>query len=81
MPVPFVGEVIVIQLFVLLTFHTQPSAAVTFTVPVSALELCVMFVGEIVTVQGMPACVMVKLLLAIVSTPERTAKSVFDVTV
>ena len=60
------------QLVALLTaVQLQPVPAVTVTVPVVADDVGFNDVGEIVNVQGTPACVTVKVWPAIVMVPVR----------
>ena len=72
MPLPEAPAVTVSQLVALLTaVQLQPVPAVTVTVPVVAAEVGFNEVGEIVNVQGTPACVTVKVWPAIVIVPVR----------
>ena len=82
MPLPFAPALIVIhEVALLVAVQLQPVAAVTLTVPVVAVD-DVRFddVGEIVNVQGAPACVMVNVLPAIVIVPVRDVVPVFAAT-
>ena len=72
MPLPDAPTVTVSQLVALLTaVQLQPVPAVTVTVPVVAAEVGFNEVGEIVNVQGTPACVTVKVWPPIVIVPLR----------
>ena len=72
MPLPEAPAVTVSQLVALLTaVQLQPVPAVTVTVPVVAAEVGFNEVGEIVNVQGTPACVTVKVWPPIVIVPVR----------
>ena len=72
MPLPEAPAVTVSQLVALLTaVQLQPVPAVTVTVPVVAADVGFNEVGEIVNVQGTPACVTVKVWPAIVIVPVR----------
>jgi hypothetical protein len=77
LPAPDAPAVTVSQLSLLTAVHAQPAGAVTATVPVPPLDTTLCEVGEIVSVQVIPACVTVKLLPAIVSVPERVDTPVF----
>ncbi len=78
LPEPDAPAVTVSQPGLLLTaVHAQPAGAVTATVPVPPFDTTLCEVGEIVSVQVIPACVTVKLLPAIVSVPERVEIPVF----
>jgi hypothetical protein len=61
----------VIQLTLLVLAHAQPVVAVTVTVPVVPAATAFADDGEIVGVQGAPACVIVRALLPIVTVPVR----------
>jgi hypothetical protein len=78
LPEPDAPAVTVSQPGLLLTaVQAQPAGAVTAMVPVPPLDTTLCEVGEIVSVQVIPACVTVKLLPAIVSVPERVDTPVF----
>ena len=72
MPLPLAPALIVSQAALLVAVQLQPVPAVTATLPVVAADV-VRFdeVGEIVNVQGAPACVTVNVLPAIVIVPVR----------
>ena len=72
MPLPEAPALIVIQPTLLVAVQVHPVPAVTVTVPVAAADV-VRFdeVGEIVNVQGAPACVTVKVWPPIVIVPVR----------
>ena len=81
MPLPDAPAVTVSQLVALLTaVQLQPVPAVTVTVPVVAAEVGFNDVGEIVNVQGTPACVTVKVWPPIVIVPVRDVVLVFAAT-
>ena len=81
MPLPDAPAVTVSQLVALLTaVQLQPVPAVTVTVPVVAAEVGFNDVGEIVNVQGTPACVTVKVCPPIVIVPVRDVVLVFAAT-
>ena len=81
MPLPDAPAVIVIQASLLVAVQLQPAPAVTVTVPVVATdEVRFDEVGEIVNVQGAPACVTVKVCPPIVIVPVRDAALVFAAT-
>ena len=73
MPLPLAPAVTVNQLVALLTaVQLQPVPAVTVTVPVVPADVARFDeVGEIVNVQGAPACVTVKVWPPIVMVPVR----------
>ena len=81
MPLPEAPAVTVIQPTLLVAVQLQPVPAVTVTVPVVATDV-VRFdeVGEIVNVQGAPACVTVKVWPPIVIVPVREVVPVFAAT-
>ena len=72
MPLPLVPALIVSQASLLVAVQLQPAPAVTATLPVVATD-DVRFddVGEIVKVQGAPACVTVNVWPPIVIEPVR----------
>ena len=81
MPLPLAPAVTVSQLVALLTaVQLHPVPAVTVTVPVVAADVGLADVGEIVNVQGTPACVTVKVLPPIVIVPVRELVLVFAAT-
>jgi hypothetical protein len=71
LPLPVAPAVIVIHAALLVAVHAQPLVAVTATVPVSPPATALAEVDPIVGVQAAPAWVMVKVLPATVSVPER----------
>ena len=71
MPLPEAPAVTVIQASLLTAVQLQPVPAVTVTVPVVAAEVGFNEVGEIVNVQGAPACVTVNVWPPIVIVPVR----------
>jgi len=71
LPLPEAPAVTVIQASLLTAVQLQPVPAVTVTVPVVAAEVGFNDVGEIVNVQGTPACVTVKVWPPIVMVPVR----------
>jgi hypothetical protein len=81
LPLPLAPALIVIHASLLAAVQLQPVPAVTVTVPVAATE-DVRFdaVGEIVNVQGAPACVTVKLCPPIVIVPVREVVPVLAAT-
>ena len=81
MPLPEAPALIVIHVSLLAAVQLQPVPDVTVTVPVVATDV-VKFddVGEMVNVQGAPACVTVKVWPAIVSAPVRDVVLVLAVT-
>jgi hypothetical protein len=81
LPDPDAPDVMVSQPVLLLAaVHAQPAGALTDTVPVPPPEAILCEVGEIVSVQVMPACVTVNVLPAIVSVPVRVDVEVFALT-
>ena len=80
LPAPFAPAVTVIHASLLVAVHAHPVAAVTVMVPVSATEVGLADAGEIVGVQGAPACVIVKVLPPIVSVAARDAVFVLAAT-
>lgn len=72
---------IVIQLTLLVALQAHPAPAVTVTLPVAAAGV-VRFdaVGEMVTPQGEPACVTVKVWLPMSIVPMRVVGPVFAAT-
>jgi hypothetical protein len=64
----------------LVAVHAQPVAAVTAMVPVLAADVTFADAGEIVGVQGAPACVTVNVLPPTVSVPVRGAVAVLAAT-
>jgi len=72
LPLPLAPAVIVIHAALLVDVHAHPAPAVTVTVPLTAAdEVSVEDEGRIVNEHGMPGCVMVNVLPAIVSVPVR----------
>ena len=72
---------IVIHVSLLAAVQLQPVPAVTETLPVAAAaDVRFDDVGEIVNVQGAPACVTVKVLPAMVSVPVREVVAAFAAT-
>ena len=82
MPLPEAPAVTVNQLVALLTaVQLQPVPAVTVTVPVAATDVVKLDdVGEMVKVQGAPACVTVKVWPPIVIVPVRDVVLAFAAT-
>jgi len=81
LPLPLAPALIVIHASLLAALQLQPVPAVTVTVPVVATD-DVRFddVGEIVNVQGAPACVTVKLCPPMVIVPVREVVPVLAAT-
>ncbi len=80
LPEPDAPAVTVSHAVLLLTaVHAQPAGAVTATVPVPPFDTTLCDVGEIVSVQVMPAWVTVKVFPAMVSVPVRDEVLVFAV--
>ena len=78
---PLAPALIVIQVAPLVAVQLQPVPAVTVTVPVVATDdVSVDDVGEMVNVQGAPACVTVKVWPATVNVPVRDVVPVLAVT-
>jgi hypothetical protein len=77
LPAPDAPAVTVSQLSLLTAVQAQPAGAVTVTVPVPPFDTTLCDVGEIVSVQVMPAWLTVKVLPAIVSVPVRDEIDVF----
>ena len=74
MPLPDAPALMVIQPSLLVAVQLQPAPAVTVTVPVvAAADVRFDDVGEMVNVQGAPACVTVKVCPPIVIVPVREA--------
>jgi hypothetical protein len=71
LPLPLAPAVTVIQASLLTAVQLQPVPAVTVTVPVVAEDVGFTDVGEIVNVQGAPACVTVNVWPPIVMVPVR----------
>ena len=71
MPLPLDPPLIVIQDALLLAVQVQPAPTVTATVPENEVAGTLDEVGEIVAMHGAPACVIVKVLPAIVRTALR----------
>ena len=69
-----------IQVALLVAVQLQPVGVVTFTVLLPPSDVNDWLVGEIVKVQGMPPCVMVKVWPAIVSVPVRVLMLVLAAT-
>jgi hypothetical protein len=80
-PLPVPPALTVSQAALLLVVHAHPVAAVTVTVPVPAAAATLADAGAIVGAQGVPACVTVKVLPAIVSVPVRLVVPAFAATV
>ena len=81
MPLPVAPALMLIHVALLVAVHAQPLAAVTVTVPVIPAAVTFADVGEIVEVQGAPACVTVKVFPPIVRVPVRDVVAVFGATV
>ena len=78
---PLAPAVMVIQPTLLAAVQLHPVPAVTVTVPVAAADVARFDdVGEMLNVQGAPACVTVKVFPAMVSVPLREVVPVFAVT-
>jgi hypothetical protein len=71
LPLPLAPALIVIQAALLEAVHEQPVAAVTGTLPVQPEALTFTDAGEIVGVQGRPACVTVKVFPPTLTVPVR----------
>ena len=81
MPLPDAPALIVIHASLLAAVQLQPVPAVTVTVPVVATdEARLEDVGEMVNVQGAPACVTVKVWPPIVIVPVREVVPVLAAT-
>ena len=80
MPLPDAPALIVSQAALLVAVHAQPVAAVTVTVPVVAADVGLAEAGEIVGVQGTPACVTVNVLPPTVRVAVRDVALVFAAT-
>ncbi len=81
MPEPEAPALIVSQAALLVAVQLQPVAAVTVTVAVVAADVGLADAGEIVGVQGTPACVTVKVLPPTVRVAVRAVALVLAVTV
>jgi hypothetical protein len=77
LPLPVAPPVIVAHVWLLVADHVQPAGVVTATVPDVAPAPTDAPVGEIVNVQGIPACVMLKVCPATVIVPERLRMPAF----
>ncbi len=77
LPLPLAPEVIVTQESGVVAVHAQAAAAVTVTLPLPPDAATACDVGVIVMSHGMPACVTVNVLPAIVSVPVRGDTDVF----
>jgi hypothetical protein len=77
-PFPELADVHLIQLGLPDAVQAQVPGPVIETLPLLALELKVWLVGEIVNAQAVPACVTVKVWLAIVIVPVREVVLGFD---
>ena len=71
LPLPVAPALIVIQAAFLTALQVHPAGAVTVTVPLTIVEATLADAGEIVGVQGAPACVTVNVLPATVAVPVR----------
>jgi len=81
LPVPLAPVPIVIHASLLVAVQLQPAAAVTATFPLAAIaDGRFDDVGEIVNVQGAPACVTVNVFPATVSVPVREVVPVLAAT-
>ena len=81
MPLPLAPPLIVIQASLLVAVQLQPVSAVTVTEPVAATDdVRLDDVGEIVNVQGAPACVTVNVWPPIVIVPVREVVPVLAAT-
>jgi len=81
LPLPDAPALMVIQPSLLVAVQLQPAPAVTVTVPVvAAADVRFDDVGEMVNVQGAPACVTVKVCPPIVIVPVRDVVLVFAAT-
>jgi hypothetical protein len=71
LPSPLLPEVMVIQPALLTAVQSQPAPAVTVALPLPALAVTLWDVGFTAYVHGMPSCVTVSVLPAIVRVPVR----------
>ena len=81
LPVPFVAEVIVIQLAPLATFQAQLPGAVTAMLPPPPVHVMELVVGEIETLQVRPAWLTANVCPAMVMFPFRALAPVLGATV
>jgi hypothetical protein len=71
LPLPVAPALMVSQLALLVAVHPQPLGALTATVPLPPAGVALADGAAIVTSQGTPACVTVKVLPPTVSVPVR----------
>jgi len=81
LPIPLSPEVTVIHGALLVAIHAHPLPLLTATVPVAAADVAnVTINGEIEKLHGVPGCVIVNVLPAMVSEPVLVALPVFAAT-